>query len=70
VEEKAVVKRAPEVPEEALESREVRLSGIMHVKADLLNCIGDVRPGEGEVLKGPGKTPVSSGVRHWGAFSL
>jgi hypothetical protein len=42
----------------------------MHVKADLLNCIGDVRPGKCEVLKGTGETPVCSGIRHWGALSL
>jgi hypothetical protein len=70
VEEKAVVERAPEVAEEALESREVRLPGIMHMKTDLLNCIGDVRPGEGEVLKGPGETPVRSGVSHRGSLNL
>jgi hypothetical protein len=57
-----VVDRAPEVAEEALESSGVRLSGIMHVKTDLLNGVGDVRPGEGEVLKGTSKTPVSSGI--------
>jgi hypothetical protein len=42
VKEQTVVDRAAEVAEEALESSEVRLSGIMHVKTDLLNCIGDV----------------------------
>jgi hypothetical protein len=62
VKKKAVVDRAPEVAEEALESREVRLPGIMHVKTNLLNCICDVRPGEGEVLKGTSKTPVCSGI--------
>jgi hypothetical protein len=40
------------------------------MKADLLNRIGDVRPGEGKVLKGPGKTPVCSGVRHRGSLNL
>jgi hypothetical protein len=62
VKEEAVVDRAAEVAEEALESSEVRLPGIMHVKTDLLNCIGDVRPGEGEVLKGTSKTPVCSRI--------
>jgi hypothetical protein len=62
VEEYAVVDRAAEVAEESLESSEVRLAGIMHVKTDLLNDISDVRPGEGEVLKGTSKTPISSGI--------
>jgi hypothetical protein len=48
----------------------MRLPGIMHVEADLLNGIGDVRPSEGEVLKGPGKTPVRSGVVHRWSLSL
>ena len=45
-----VVDGATEVAEEALESREVGLLRIMHVKTDLLHGVGDVRPGEGEVL--------------------
>jgi hypothetical protein len=39
-----------EVAEAALKSSEVGLSRIMHVETYLLNCIGDVRPGDGEVL--------------------
>jgi hypothetical protein len=52
VKEQAVVNHAAEVAEEALESSKVRLSGIMHVKTDLL-C---------EVLKGTSKTPIGSGI--------
>jgi hypothetical protein len=68
--EEVVVDRAAEVAEEALESSEVRLSEIMHVKTYLLNCIGDVRPGEGEVLKGTSKTPICSGICHWVTLSF
>jgi hypothetical protein len=50
VKEQAVVDSAAEVAEDALESSEVGLSGIMHVKTDLLYCIGDVQPSEGEVV--------------------
>jgi len=57
-----VVDGAAEVAEEALESSEVGLSRIMHVKTYLLHGVGDVRPGEGEVLKCTSKTPVCSGV--------
>jgi len=35
------------------------------VKTDLLNSIGEVRPGEGEVLQDTGKTPVGSRISHW-----
>ena len=38
----------------------VRLPGILHVKTDLLNGIGEIRPGEGEVLQGTGEAPVAS----------
>jgi len=65
VEEQAVVDSAVEVAEEALESSEVGLSGIMHVETYLRNCIGDVWPGASEVLKCTGKTLVCSGVCHW-----
>jgi hypothetical protein len=34
------------------------------MKADLLNGICEVRPGESEVLQGTGKTPVGSRISH------
>jgi len=40
------------------------------MKTNLLNCIGDIRPGEGEVPKCPGKTPICSGICHWCTLSL
>jgi hypothetical protein len=40
------------------------------METELLNGIGDVRPGEGEVLKCTSKTPVCSGICHWVALSL
>src|SRR6185503_19295392 len=36
----------------------------MHVEADLLNSVGEVRPGEGEVLQSTGQTPVGSRISH------
>jgi hypothetical protein len=62
VKKQPVVDGAPEVAEEALESRGVGLLGVVHMETDLLHSIGDVRPGEGEVLKGTGKTPIPGGV--------
>ena len=64
MEEQAVVNCATEVAEEPLQSSEVWLPGIMHVETDLLNGIGDVWPGEGEVLQGTGQTPVGSMISH------
>ena len=65
-----VVDGAAEVAEEALESSQVGLSGIMHVETDLLHNVCDVRPGESVVLKCTSKTPVRSGVCHWTTLSL
>jgi hypothetical protein len=62
VKKQPVVDGAPEVAEEALESREVGLPRIVHMETDLLHGV-DVRPSEGEVLKGTGKTPVAGRVR-------
>src|SRR6185295_6289345 len=36
----------------------------MHVETDLLNSVGEVRPGEGEVLQSTGQTPVGSRISH------
>jgi hypothetical protein len=68
VKKQPVVDGAPEVAEEALESREVGLSGVVHI--DLLHSVGDVRPSEGEVLKGTGKTHVPGGVLDWVTLGL
>jgi len=40
----------------------------MHVKANLLNCVGDVRPGECEVLKSTYKAAVSGRISHRGSI--
>jgi len=56
---------AAEVAKDPLESGEVWLPGILHMETYLLNCRGDVRPGECEILKCLGKTPIGSGICHW-----
>ena len=68
--EETEVDGAAEVAKDPLESGEVWLPEIMHMETDLLNCICDVRPGEGEVLKCTGKTPICSGICHWGTLSV
>jgi hypothetical protein len=70
VKEQAIAHRAAEVAEETLEGSEVGLSRIMHMKAQLLNRISDVRSSEGEVLKSTSKTPVRGGIRHRVPLSL
>jgi hypothetical protein len=49
----AVVEGALEVPKDALHDREMGLTGVVHVEAHLLDRIGNVGPGEGEVLERP-----------------
>ena len=49
-ESQAHVQRPTDVPENPLESSEIQLPWIMHVEADLLDCISNVWPGKGEVL--------------------
>jgi hypothetical protein len=44
----------------ALHDGEVGLPWIMHVEADLLDDVGDVRAGEYQVLEGPSEAPEVS----------
>jgi hypothetical protein len=60
VKKQAVVEGALEVPNDALCSREMRLTGVMHVEAHLLDRVGNVRPDEGEVLESPSQAVVAS----------
>ena len=39
------------------------------METDLLHCVRDIRPGEGEVLKRTGQTPESSGISNWRTLS-
>jgi hypothetical protein len=47
----------------------MRFLGIVHVQADLLNCIGGIWPSEGEVLKIPSKTAVLARIKDRGTIS-
>jgi hypothetical protein len=40
----------------------------VHMEVYLLDDVGDVGPGEDEVLQRPGETPVASGISHRGAL--
>jgi hypothetical protein len=41
---------------------EAKVQGIMHMKANLLDGVGDVGAGERQVLEGPGKAPELSWI--------
>ena len=64
VKNQAEANSATDVVEETLQCSKVRLPRIMHVKTDLLNGIGEIRPGEGQVLQGTGKALVGSRISH------
>jgi hypothetical protein len=57
-----VVEDALEVPKDALRGREMGLTGVLYVEAHLLDRVGNVRAGEGEVLEGPNQAAVGSRV--------
>jgi len=51
-----------EISQNPLEHVDMRLARIMHVKAGLLDGIGDVRMSEREVLKSAGDASEVSGI--------
>jgi hypothetical protein len=65
-----VVEGAPEVAQNPLESGEVGLPWCVHMKAHLLNDVGDVWPGEGEVLERVCQAPVRRCVGNRGPVVL
>jgi hypothetical protein len=69
-EEEVVVEGAPEVAQNALESGEVGLPWGVHMKAHLLNGVGDVRSGECEVLESARQAPVRCRVGDRGPVVL
>jgi hypothetical protein len=48
--------------QDTLHRSEVRLLGIMHMKTNLLDDIGDVWVGERKVLEGPSEAPELSWI--------
>jgi hypothetical protein len=48
-----MVEGALEALKDVLHDREMGLMGVVHVEAPLLDCLGNVGPGEGEVLESP-----------------
>jgi hypothetical protein len=83
VEKEPEVDGATQVPQDALHRGEVRLPRVVHVEAHLLDGVGDVGPGEDEVLHGPSKALVADRIGdrgprsgdlalrvHWGRAGL
>jgi hypothetical protein len=59
---KTKIQSALKVAENALHSAKMRLPRVMHIEADLLNSISNVRTSEGEILKCSSNTAIVSGV--------
>jgi hypothetical protein len=66
VKKKVVVEGALEVVEDPLHSREMALLRVMHVEEHLLDRVGDVGHGEGEVLESPNQATVGGQVADGG----
>jgi hypothetical protein len=62
VKKQAVVEGALEVLKDSLRGREMGFTRVVHVEAHLLDCVGNVGPGEGEVLESPSQATVGSRV--------
>jgi hypothetical protein len=62
----AVVEGALEVPKDALRGCEMGLMGVVHVEAHLLDRVGNVGPGEGEVLESSSQAVIGSRVADGG----
>jgi hypothetical protein len=69
VKKQAVVEGALQVLKDVLRGREMRLTRVVHVEAHLLDCVGNVEPGEGEVLESPIQVAVGSWVVDGGPMS-
>jgi hypothetical protein len=63
------VECAPNIVKNLLQSSKVRLSRVMHVKADLLNNICNVWASEHQVLKSSSETTKVCSIRHRGPLS-
>jgi hypothetical protein len=62
--QQAEVGRPAKIAQDALHDRQVGLSRVVHVQADLLHGVSDVGPCERQVLEGSGNTLKLRGVRN------
>jgi hypothetical protein len=62
--QQAEVRCPTKIAQDALHGRQVGLPRVVHMQADLLHGISDVRPCERQILKGSGNAPELRGVRN------
>jgi hypothetical protein len=65
----AMVEGDLDVLKDAFRGREMGLMGVVHMEAHLLDRVGNIRPGEGEVLESPSQAVVGSRVADRGPMS-
>jgi hypothetical protein len=65
----AIVEGAREVPKDALHGREMGLTRVAHVEAHLLDCVGNLRSSDGEVLESASQAALGSQVTDGGPLS-
>jgi hypothetical protein len=63
------VESASNIAKDPLQGCKVRLTRIMHVKTDLLNCICNVWQSKHQVLKSSSKAAKVCSIRHWGPIN-
>jgi hypothetical protein len=68
VELKTVIKSALNVLENPLDQGEMRLPWVMHIEANLLDGISNVRSGECEILQGAQEAMILCHIRDWGTI--
>ena len=57
-----VVRRPVYIAHHALDESTVTVPRVMHMQAHLLHGVGELGPGDSEVLQGPGDAPIGRGV--------
>jgi hypothetical protein len=62
---RAKVQRASQITQDTFHRGEVRLLGIMHMEADLLDGVDDDRASEHHVLEGPSEAPEMIQISDW-----
>ncbi|KAK9127946.1 hypothetical protein Syun_016743 [Stephania yunnanensis] len=59
---KTMIQSTLNISNNPFESRHMINPRIMHMEANLLDGIRDIRPGESEILQSPCKTPIQSWI--------
>jgi hypothetical protein len=59
---KTIYDSGTNIAQDTLNSRPMSIPWCMKILTNMVNCIGDIRPSDGKVLKTPNNTSVLSGI--------